>query len=256
MKNKKKLLIIFIALLILLTLYFFSKEEKVQILNEYSPEGKLLGTNEYVVRNGDTIMHGKFINYNAKGNKIAEGRFIDGNVKGKCIYYYDSGKIEAVQFKSGKITNESNFYDENGLIENYTMYSDLGETTFIITFNEKIVNKYDGYSIWPIDQYKLVNNKQYGIKTGDILKIGDTIRYNYLVANIPYAKRTFKIETVGANNSKAKRIIKSKLPTEIIVEEVLTKKGLNRIQIVAQYQFEDKVTPTLNKVVSFDVYVN
>ncbi|OXA92510.1 toxin-antitoxin system YwqK family antitoxin [Flavobacterium hercynium] len=253
--KSKFLIILIVSGLIAVFLYF--RDEKVYALKKYNAEGQLLRTNEYVLRNGDTIFHGKFTRYNEKGIKISEGKFVDNEPNGNCFYYYDNGKLESVFYrKNSEINLECTYYNQNGLMDKYIMCDSLGKTAFIIKFNDKVVKMYDGYSIWPIDQYKLVNNKQYGIKTVDILKIGDTIRYNYLVANIPYAKRTFKIETVGADNSKAKRIIKSKLPTEIIVEEVLTKKGLNRIQIVAQYQFEDKVTPTLNKVVSFDVYVN
>jgi hypothetical protein len=255
MKNKK-LIIISIVTIVLLVVDVYFKNEKVYTLNKYSPQGKLVATNEYVLRNGDTIFHGKFVSYNEKGIKISEGKFVDNEPNGNCFYYYDNGKLKSVFYrKNSEINLECTYYDQNGLKNKYIMCDSLGKTTFIIKFTNKVVKMYDGYSIWPIGQYKIENKKLREIKAGT-LKIGDTILYNYLLANIPNAKRTFKIETVGADNSKAKRIIKSKLPTEIIVEEVLMNKGLNRIQIVAQYDFEDKITPKLNKIVSFDVNVN
>jgi len=252
--KSKYLIILIVVGLIAVFLYF--RDEQVYTLKKYNTEGQLLRTNEYVIRNGDTIFHGKFVSYNEKGIKISEGKFVDNEPNGNCFYYYGNGKLESVFYrKNSEINLECTYYDQNGLKNKYIMCDSLGKTAFIIKFTNKVVKMYDGYSIWPIGQYKIENKKLREIKAGT-LKIGDTIRYNYLVANIPYAKRTFKIETVGADNSKAKRIIKSKLPTEIIVEEVLTKKGLNRIQIVAQYDFEDKITPKLNKIVSFDVNVN
>lgn len=136
------------------------------------------------------------------------------------------------------------------------MCDSLGNTRFIIKFDNGQVKKYEGYSILPFGLYKIVNNNQYQIKKGDVLSVGDIIRHCYLVANIPNAKRAFKVENVGRDNSKVERIIKSKLPAEIIVEEVLTQKGLNRINIIAQYTFDDKVTPVYNKTVSFIVEVN
>jgi hypothetical protein len=77
-----------------------------------------------------------------------------------------------------------------------------------------------------------------------------------VLANIPSAKRSFKIENVGIDNSKIKRIMKQVPATEIDVEEVLTKKGINTIRAIVQYKFDDKVTPVLTDTISFDVNVN
>jgi hypothetical protein len=60
---------------------------------------------------------------------------------------------------------------------------------------------------------------------------------------------------MGVDNSKVKIIISKKLPTRMIVKEIVTKKGLNRIKAIAQYTFNDKLTPVLNDTVSFDIYV-
>jgi len=253
---KKQYVIVLIVLLGLITLFFYFEDDRVYIFNEYSSTGKLIGTNEYVIRNGNPVQHGKFINYNEKGIKIAEGYFVNNEPNGKCIYYYDNGKIESVFFrKNSKVTLESFYYLPNGKIKKYFMCDDLGEPMFFIEFDKNTVLRYKGNATYPINLYKSDNKKQIEIKFGDTLKVGDVIEYNYLLANIPYTERTFKIETEGVDNLKIKRSITKKAPTRIIVEEVLTKKGLNRIKAITQYRFNDNVTSVKNDTVSFNVYV-
>ncbi|MFC4478389.1 hypothetical protein [Flavobacterium chungangensis] len=253
---KKIYIIVLAVLLCLIVLFFYFKDEKVYTFKEYSPSGKLIGTNEYVIRNGNSIQHGKFVNYNERGIKIAEGNFVNNEPNGKSIYYFDNGKIESVHYrKNSKVTEESIFYNSDGLIRKYIMYNDIGEAKFIIDFDGKTVKKYDGYATYPVNQYKIEKEKKYEIHTRDTLKVGDVIKYEYLLANIPNAKRTFKIETEGIDNSKVKRTITKEVPTRIVVEEVLTKKGLNRIKAITQYTFNDNVTRVKNDTVTFDVNV-
>jgi len=259
MKTKYRVVFLVLSIVIIGFIVFnkHSNNDRVYILKEHNSEGKLLGTNEYIIRNGDTILQGKFIRYNENGIKIADGQFKHNEPNGVCSYYFDNGKIRTIYYrKDSKINLESTYFDQKGFINKYIMCDSLGKTAFVIKFEDKAVKMFDGYSIWPVGQYKLINKKQIKIKTEDVLKVGDTIRYNYLVANIPNAKRSFKIENSVGDNPRAKRIIKSKLPAEIIVEEVLNKKGINRIKIIAQYTFEDKVTPNLNKEVTFDINVD
>ncbi|MCD0465070.1 hypothetical protein [Flavobacterium sp. ENC] len=246
----------FAVLLGLIFLFFYFKDGKVHILREYSPSGKLIKTHEYIIRYGDTILQGKFVNYNEKGIKIAEGQFLANEPNGIFSYYYDNGKLESVFYrKNGDITLESTYYNPNSLITKYSMCNDSGEPKFIIEFDDKAVKRYTGYVVYPVKQYKIENKRQIEVKTGDVLKVGDVIKYDYLLANIPNTKRTFKIETEGIDNSKVKRTISKEAPTHIIVEEVLTKKGLNRIKAITQYEFTDTVTPVKNDTVSFDINV-
>lgn len=255
-KKYKFGILILILFFVIISVFFYFKNEKVYVFKEFNSTGQLIGTKEYVLRDGNAIIHGKFIDYNIKGIKISEGQFLNGHIYGKTSYYYDNGKIEEVHFRKDKETTlESTYYNRNGLIKEYFMFDDFGKTVFFIAFDGKAVKKYDGYSIWPLGQYRLVNKKQYKIKTGDVLKVGDVVVHDYLVVNMPNSKRTFKIETMGVDNSKVKRIISKKLPTRMVVEEIVTKKGLNRIKAIAQFTFNDKETPVLNDTVSFDVYV-
>lgn len=255
MKSRYKIVLVIIV--VFAVLFFYYRDKKVYVFKEYSPSGILLGTNEYVIRNDSTIMHGKFVNYNQEGVEIAKGNFVNNEPHGICSYYYSNGKIESVSYrKNSKIDLESTYYNQNGSIRKYTMCNDLGEPKFIIEFDEKIVKSFDGYATYPVNQYKILKGKKSEIYTRDTLKIGDVIKYDFLVANIPYTIRNFKIETEGVDNSKIKRTITTEAPTRIIVEEVLTKKGLNRIKAITQYTFDDKVTPVKNDTVSFDVNVN
>ncbi|MFH7016335.1 hypothetical protein [Flavobacterium sp. FlaQc-47] len=259
MKQKYKIAfaMLFVVLIALIVFNIFFHDEKLRVLKEYSPEGKLLGTNEYIIRNGDTILQGKFINYNEKGIKISEGQFIDNEPKGICSYYYDNGKIKSVYYKkNSKVDLEATYYNKEGLIRKYVMCNDFSEPKFIIEFDEKTVKMYDGYATYPVNQYKIERGKKYKINIQDTLKVGDVIKYDYLLANIPNTKRTFKIATEGIENSTVKRTITYKEPTRIVVEEVLTKRGLNRIKAITQYIFNDKATLVKNDTISFDINVN
>ncbi|MCL9807724.1 hypothetical protein NAT51_19565 [Flavobacterium amniphilum] len=245
---KRKYLIILAILLGLIVLFLYFKDEKVYIYKEYSPSGKLIGINEYVIRDGNPIQNGKFLKFNEKGIKIAEGNFVNNEPNGKYLYYFDDGKIESIQFKkNGKITEESTFYNSNGLIRKYIFYNDLGEPYFIIDFDEKGIKGYQGPTIKEIYQNNIKNDQQ--------LKVGDVLKYTYIVANIPNTKRSLKIENLGIDNSKTKRTIKHVPSTRIDVEEVLTKKGKNTIRAVVRYEFNDKIILAENDTITFDVNV-
>lgn len=108
--NKYKIVISFLLLVIfaILIFVFFFKEVKVYTSHEYNSKGQLIAINEYVIRNNDTILNGKFERYNDEGIKVAEGNFFDGHMYGYCLYYYDDGKIEEKHFRKNKdITLES-----------------------------------------------------------------------------------------------------------------------------------------------------
>jgi hypothetical protein len=257
MKTKYKVILIAIVLFFgLIAIYYYIKDEKVKVLKEYSPLGQLIGTNEYYLKKGDTILHGKFVNYNESGIKISEGQFVDGHINGNCLYYYNNGKIETKQYKRGQTTLQSIDYNQNGLLERYIMCDELGRWVFKIYFDEKGATRYDGYFQIEIYQYKYANKSKFNITEDQHLKVGDTLKYSYLVANIPNAKRSFTIENVGIDNAKVKRSTKKVEPCQIDVKEVLTKKGKNTIRSIVKYEFNDKVTPVFTDTLSFDINVN
>lgn len=236
----------------------FNKDKKSKVLTHYSQDTKQTEYLEYVIRNGDTVFHGKFTTYNEKKIKIAEGNMVDGHVKGKCIYYYDNGAIKSIFYrKDDKVNEESTKYYLNGKVKRYTMYDPMGLATFVINFDENgDVKDYDGYPIIEIYQFGFSHREKFPTKKEQYLKVGDTIKYKYLIANIPNSKQNFFIESLGLDNSKIQRIIKKTPATETDVAEIATKQGLNTISGIVKYEFNDKRKTVIQDTISFDVMVN
>ena len=259
MKTKYKItLIIFsIILLGLIVFLFCYNDEKTHTLKRYYSDSKETFTVEYIVRDGDTILQGKSFRYNEKGIKTSDCNFVNNVLKGKCVYYYDNGKIESIEYiVDNKRKAEILFYSPNGAIEKYAFFSKYKEPIFLISYDEKGPTKYEGPTIESIYHGKLNSKKQRNIEDNQYFKIGDTLIHQYIVANIPNAKRSFKIETIGIDNAKVKRKITAKPPTTIEVKEILTQKGKNTIRAVVKYEFKDNIVPPINDTLSFDVEVH
>ena len=261
MMNSKRKTILILLVVLLVTIggiYFYKSSNYSGVLKEYNSKGVLVGSNEYVIKNGDTILHGQFISYNTHGIKISEGNYVNGYIKGKCIYYYDNGKIETIQYrKKNKIKEETTEYYPNGKVKKYIMSDPFGLEAFIARYDEQgIIKSYEGYPLMEIYQYPIAHKERFKVKINQYLKVGDILKYRYLIANIPDVKRSFKIENISIGNSKVKRTLKYIIPTQINVEEVLIKKGKNVIRAVVKYAFDDKIIQPLNDTISFDVYVN
>jgi len=259
MKNTKKVIVLILLVLILgfIILYFFLNEEKVYVLRKYDAKTKGTTSIEYVIKNGDTIFQGKYIYYNEQGNKISEGNFVNGHIKGKTINYYDNGKIESIVFhKNQEIMEEGSYYYPNGMIESYIMYDDFGKSSFIISYDEKGPKKYDGHALLEIYQYKFNHKKEYNITSDQTLKVGDTLKYKYLLANIPNTVRSFEIQNLDIGNSKVERVITKRAPVEVDVKEILIKKGVNNIRAIARYKFNNTNVPAIIDTISFKVIVN
>ncbi|WP_276379200.1 hypothetical protein [Flavobacterium sp. H4147] len=255
-KYQKPLIILTILIIGLILIYFYFDGKRVHVLKEYSSTGKLVGTNEYILRGGDTIFDGKFVNYNERGIKISEGQFVDNEPNGLCTYYDDNGKKKVVHYrKNSEITLESTFFNPKGFIEKYVVYDDMGKSSFIMQFDEKGPTKYDGHFQIETYQYKQANKSKFNIKTDQILKVGDTLMYSYVIANIPNAKRDFQIENIGIDNTNIKRFLKKIPPAQIDVKEILTKKGKNTIRSIVKYEFQDNITPVFADTLSFEVNV-
>ena len=259
MNNKYKItLIVFSVILLGLIIFLLCfKDEKVHTLKKYYPDSKETLTFEYIIRNGDTIAQGKSIIYNEKGSKISEASYVNNVLKGKRIHYYDNGKIESIEYI---IDNEKKaeilFYSPNGAIEKYAFFSKYKEPIFLISYDEKGPTKYEGPTIESIYHGKLNSKKQRNIEENQYFKVGDTLIHQYIVANIPNAKRSFKIENISIDNAKVKRTITAKPPTTIEVKEILTTKGKNTIRTVVKYEFKDNIMPAINDTLSFDVEVH
>lgn len=258
LKRNKTILIVVLIIILGLVFYYYFKDEKVYIDKEYSASGKLIGINEYVIRSRNPVMHGKFINYNEKGIKIAEGQFIDGEVKGKCIYYYDDGKLESKVFrKNTKITEESYEYYQNGNIKRYVIYDPFGARAFTVLYDEQgSLKSAIGYPLMEVYQHLIANKDKFKVKTNQYLKVGDYLKYKYLIANIPKTKRNFSVETLEPKMPKTKRTMKRISTTQVDYEEVLYKKGINTIRAIVEYKFDNKEKTIIKDTITFSVDVH
>lgn len=260
MKNKYKIALILFSVILLgliVFLYCF-KVEKTQTLKRYYPDSKETYIHEYIIRNGDTILQGKVNIFNEKGIKVAEGNLINNVTKGKFIYYYESGKIESIKYVIDNKKNAEILWNyPSGKIKEYILFDDTGNAPFIIKYNENgVVASYKGTPSFEFYQYKFANKEQFNIKEDQYLKVGDTLKYKYLIANIPNTERILKIENLSVDNSKVKRLHKQINLCQLDVEEILTKKGKNTIRAVTQYRFKDNVTSTIKDTTFFDVEIH
>lgn len=256
-KHKLKLIGFFVVLLGLIVSLYFIKDEKAHTIKKYYPESKETYVYNYIVRNSDTILHGKVIVYNKKGHKIAEGNLINNVPQGKFIYYYSNGKIESIKYViDGKRNLEYFWYYPNEKIKKYAFFSRYEEPFFLISYDEKGPTKYEGSTIEKIYHGKLNSKKHDNITDNHHFKIGDTLIHQYLVANIPNTVRNLKIENLSIENSKVKRFLKKVNPCQLNVEEILTKKGKNTIRTIVKYEFKDKLIPVINDTLTFDVDVH
>lgn len=259
MKTRCKITLITLSVILLglLVFLFCFKDEKIHTLKRYYPDSKETYEYDYIIRNGDTILHGKVNIYNENRIKVAEGNLVNNVPKGKFIYYYDNGKIESIKYVIDNKRNAEYIWNyPNGKIEKYAFFSKYKEPIFLISYDEKGPTKYEGSTIESIYHGKLNSKKERNIEDNQYFKVGDTLIHQYIIANIPNAKRSFKIESIGIDNAKVIRKITAKPPTTIEVKEILTTKGKNTIRAVVKYEFKDNIMPTINDTLSFDVDVH
>ncbi|MCV9931438.1 hypothetical protein OIU80_04025 [Flavobacterium sp. LS1R47] len=221
--KKKYMIVVFNVILGLIVLFFYSNYKKAYTLKEYSPDIKHeKEISEYVIKNGESVLHDKLVRYNEKGNEVVEER-IDN-------------------FPSGKIMR-------------YTSYDDSGIQAFTILYDEKgNVENFKGHPLIETYQNKIASKRRLKEDVNQYLKVGDTLKHHYLIANIPNAKRTLKIENI--DNTNAKRTLKKTSQIGIEVKEVLIKKGINTIQTVVNYKFNDKEKTSITYTESFEVEVH
>ena len=179
-----------------------------------------------------------------------------------AFFYLKDEKAYALKEYSSDIKqNENKTIEEkienypSGKIMRYSSYDDLGKQTFIILFDEKgNVENYKGFPLLETYQNKISQGRRLKENVKQHLKVGDTLKYHYLVANLPNAKRNFKIENV--DHKKAKRTLKKVSKIGIDVKEVLVKRGINTIEAVVTYDFNDKEKTSITYTEIFEVQVD
>lgn len=251
----KKHVIKYIIISIILGISFNScnKENGPEVLRMYFPKDKEIVFSEYIIVENDTVLDGKYTVCKYNGEKIKSGIYKNGKSLDAIDYYFDNNNSE----NKRELDLEAVFDYKKEKIKRYMMYDDFGKSAFFIKFDKQgHMESYKGFPIMEIYQYKIVNKKQFKTKNNQYLKVGDILKHQYLIANIPNAKRSLIIENLNVDNSKVKRTQKIILPSQIDIEEVLIKKGKNTIRSIVKYEFNDKVTPVFTDTISFDVNVN
>ena len=230
---------------------FFScrREDKINVLKDYFSNGKIESEYQYIIKNGDTILDGKYVSYYENGAKKTEGQYVNNHLKGKFITYFENGNIKISDYVlNSKVNLESIWNYSNGRIERYVLMDDYGSANFIVKFDkEGIVKSSQGMPIFEFYHFKEKNKKE--------LKIGDVLAYKYMVANIPNAKRKFTINLENFDNKQIVRKIVTKEPTIIEVEETVVKKGHNIIRAKVEIEFNDKFKTIIKDSISFDFFV-
>ncbi|OWP82622.1 hypothetical protein BWK59_14890 [Flavobacterium davisii] len=265
---KKSIIVVSIAisLIIGLSFYFINCENKAEqkyILKTYNSKGKLIDFYESVIKNGDTILNGKFINYNEKGIKISEGHFLNNEPYGNCIFYYENGVEEKRYFrKNSKINLESTYYNKNGILNRYVVCDENDVPIYVIQFDEVGVTRSSGLLQVELFHHEL-NKNLYDkdefvkyIQKNNEYKVGDKIKFRFIYPNIPNAKKSYSIEIENSKKKYKLTNIKYSKPFFYDLEEKIQIKGRNKILSIVKYEFKDKVTPVFIDTLKFDIYVN
>lgn len=218
---------------------------KASTIKEYFSDSKENIEYNYIIENGDTILHGKSISRNEEGKVTAVGNYYRGHLKGKFTHYYNNGKIELIEYiKEDKNYGESVFYYDNGNIEKYILYnSDEDEISLIVDFDKNgRYLKHDGN---PIAGWFYYNDDL------SDLKIGDTLNFGYRIADIPTVKRTFTVKLL--EDKKECSLLNSSEPASILLMEKITAKGRKTYRGSLKLEFNDSIRTVVKD--SLDVVI-
>ncbi|WP_347067849.1 hypothetical protein [Flavobacterium sp. WV_118_3] len=228
---------------------FSCAKNKENIIRKFSFNDGILSEYEYVIKDGDTILHGKVNLFDINGNEIGNGIYKNGKLNGEYITYFKNGKFREIRhYENDTIVGDRIYNFENGKIRKYIYHDKKGEVAFIVRFDEKgNVQSYEGHP--------LVDIEYFGVKDLNSLKIGDTLKYGYILANIPTAKSSLRIKLLDFDNSITLRRIDSKRRNTIKVQELVVKKGKNSIRAILKNEFNDSLKTSIVDSLRFDFLV-
>ncbi|AND64165.1 hypothetical protein C3B47_13795 [Flavobacterium columnare] len=265
---KKFIIVLFIVISLIIGFSFYfinynNKTEQKCIIKKYNLKGELLDYYESVIINKDTILNGKFINYNEKGIKISEGQFLNNEPYGNCIFYDKNGIIEKKYFrKNSKIDLECTYYNKNGILNRYIACNENDIPFYVIQYDKIGVTRSSGLLQVELFQHELdkhLYNKDEFVKyiqKKKEYKVGDKIKCRFIYPNIPNAKKSYSIEIENSSKKFKLNNIKYSKPFFYDIEEKIQYKGKNTILSIVKYEFNDKVTPVFIDTLKFDIYAN
>lgn len=209
---------------------------------------------------GEKIYHGKYISTNNNGKIIKDYNFFNGKLSGKQIRRFDNGNLKAIVFyknglkngyeivfnergkkiierkyKNDKIILEEYYYHENGKIKSLIFNDYNGDIVFYIEFDKNgYIVKREGILIHCFERKNKLN----------------TTCFEIIISNIQNTNR--KIKFVYDDNRKGIRNLKKINDNFILVEEMVTKRGKNRLNVKVEYKFDKKYH---NQVLRDSTYV-
>lgn len=215
-------------------------------------EDKTYGTFEYIIQENDTVFTGTFYIYDENGNIKRKGQNVNNKFYGVYCDYYPDGKIESKRFRSdNRDVGEITWYRKDGILEKYNFLDDLDRVNFIAKYDEKgNIKDANGLILIEVNQFKLrqQNPNLY-------YKIGDSIKYKFMLPNIPNTTKKFDFKLKDFDNSKIKRFVKKIEPVSVEVIDIASKRGRNIIEAHVEYKFNDETKIVLKDSLFFEYNV-
>lgn len=245
-----KTLSVFLIISSCLILFSCQKNDKQAKLIKYYPKENKIVEFSYLLKGNDTIIDGE-VTYYSKDRKIILGKayYKNGLLNGRYTGYYTDGKIkQIVNYRNDTIVGDRVYNYSDGNIERYILHDDSGRVAFIVKFdNNGNVIKRQGFP--------LVDVENIGKKTLDSLKLGDSLKYSYYLANIPTSKCSFIIKSLNFDDKKNQRRISSRKNCRITVDEKVNRVGKNSIIAKLKFEFSDSNKTIIVDSLRFDYYV-
>jgi len=243
----------YIGFLLCITVFFGScktENKENNVFTKKFPEENKIVQYSYILRGIDTVIQGKFIVYNKNKQKLAIGNYYNDKLSGKYTNYFSNGNISQIKYYDKDIiVGDRIFNYADGEVRKYVFHDYKSDPVFIVRFDKNgNVKSYEGKP--------LLDLKYLGKIDLDSLKTGDKLKYAFVLADVPTAKKTLNIQLLGYDNSKINRVIGARNKSEIEVEERIVKKGKNSVKAILKFTFNDSLRTTITDSIKFDYFVN
>jgi len=222
---------------LLLFLLLSCKGDTILKKNHYYKNGNISREYEYMIKNGDTILDGVLNEYSLN-SKLRLTLFMKNDHIINSIEYYPNGTTKyKAKYKNDK-TIEGLRYRRNGKLKTYLMWNERDKVKYkkkydslgniISTQGKPIIELVIGKSNSPL--FKIIDGNLVNIK------LLDTIKFTYTIANPPNTKVTFKVIEKKSNNRLLD--IDVKTPHNTFYKVFKEKKEIELLGIVKMHDFD------------------